>query len=119
MLGFVGMIAAERLCDFVVARVLLGLGSGCIAPAVRRIAVTRDPARAGEPLGIMAVFEFSGFLLGPVLASAARSALGSAYGVRRPRDAAGRRCTARARCRLSVVAAVPRQHKLDSSRRLS
>jgi MFS family permease len=69
LLGLVGMVAADQLWEFVSARVLLGLGSGCVSPAVRRIAVTRDPARAGEALGIMAVFELGGFLLGPVLAS--------------------------------------------------
>jgi len=80
MLGFVGMIAAERFWDFVVARALLGLGSGCVSPAVRRIAVTRDPAKAGEALGFMAVFELGGFLLGPVLASL----LEQLWGVRAP-----------------------------------
>ena len=80
MLGFVGMIAAERFWDFVVARALLGLGSGCVSPAVRRIAVTRDPAKAGEALGFMAVFELGGFLLGPVLASL----LDQLWGVRAP-----------------------------------
>ncbi len=70
LLGLLGMIAADTLAGFVGARVLLGLGSGCVSPAVRRIAVTRDPARAGEALGLMNVFELGGFLLGPVLASA-------------------------------------------------
>jgi MFS family permease len=53
----------------VAARVLLGLGTGSVGPAVRRVAVTRDPARAGEALGVVGVFELGGFLLGLVLAS--------------------------------------------------
>src|SRR5262245_65396369 len=69
LLGLAGMIAAERLWEFVAARVLLGLGAGSVGPAVRRIAVTRDPARAGHALGWVGVFEIGGFLLGPVLAS--------------------------------------------------
>jgi MFS family permease len=69
LLGLAGMIAAERLWEFVAARVLLGLGSGCVGPAVRRVVVTRDPARAGKALGVLGVFELGGFLLGPVLAS--------------------------------------------------
>jgi len=69
LLGLAAMIAADALWTFVVARVLLGLGSGCVGPAVRRVAVTRNPARAGEALGVVGVFELGGFLLGPVLAS--------------------------------------------------
>lgn len=80
LLGLAGMIAAERLWEFVAARVLLGLGAGCVGPAVRRVAVTRDPARAGETLGIVGVFEIGGFLLGPVLASV----LDRVWGLRAP-----------------------------------
>src|SRR5262245_2511385 len=69
LIGLVGMILAEALWTFVTSRVLLGLGSGAVGPAVRRVAVTRDPASAGEALGILGVFELGGFLLGPVLAS--------------------------------------------------
>jgi MFS family permease len=69
LLGTAGLIAAERLVEFVAARVLLGLGAGAVGPAVRRVALTRDPARAGEALGLLGVFEIGGFLLGPVLAS--------------------------------------------------
>jgi MFS family permease len=67
--GLAGMVVAERLWEFVAARVLVGLGAGCYSPAVRRVAVTRDPARAGQTLGVMTTFELGGFLLGPVLAS--------------------------------------------------
>jgi MFS family permease len=80
LLGLAGMIAAERLWEFVAARVLLGLGAGCVGPAVRRIALTRDPARAGEALGFVGVFELGGFLLGPVLASL----LDGLWGLRAP-----------------------------------
>jgi MFS family permease len=69
LVGFAGMVVAEALWEFIAARVLLGLGAGCYAPAVRRIAVTRDPLRAGQTLGLMTTFELGGFLLGPVLAS--------------------------------------------------
>jgi len=69
LLGLAGMIAAERLWEFVAARVLLGLGAGSVGPAVRRIALTRDPRRAGQTLGWVGVFEIGGFLLGPLMAS--------------------------------------------------
>ena len=80
LLGLAGMIAAERLWEFVAARVLLGLGTGCVGPAVRRVAVMRDPTRAGEALGIVGVFEIGGFLFGPVLASV----LDRLWGLRAP-----------------------------------
>jgi MFS family permease len=80
LLGIVGMIAADTLWTFVAARALMGLGAGCVTPAVRRIAVTRDPERAGEALGVLGVFEISGFLIGPVLASA----LDGLWGLRAP-----------------------------------
>src|SRR5262245_5468772 len=80
LLGLASMIAADALWAFVAGRMLLGLGSGCVAPAVRRIAVTRDPARAGQALGVVGVFELGGFLLGPVLASV----LERTWGLRAP-----------------------------------
>src|SRR5688500_18308325 len=45
LLGILGMLAADTLWTFVAARALMGLGAGCVTPAVRRIAVTRDPGR--------------------------------------------------------------------------
>jgi DHA1 family bicyclomycin/chloramphenicol resistance-like MFS transporter len=80
LLGLAGMIVAERLWQFVAARVLMGIGAGCVGPAVRCVAVTRDPARAGEALGLVGVFELGGFLLGPVLASV----LDRLWGLRAP-----------------------------------
>ena len=80
LLGLAGMIVAERLAQFIAARVLLGLGAGCVGPAVRRVALTRDPTRAGEALGFVGVFEIGGFLLGPVMASL----LDRAWGLRAP-----------------------------------
>jgi MFS family permease len=69
LLGLAGMTAAGSLAGFVAARVLLGLGAGSFSPGVRRIAVLRDPARAGQTLGLLTTLELAGFLLGPVLAS--------------------------------------------------
>jgi MFS family permease len=80
LLGLAGMIAADQFWEFVAARGLLGLGSGCVSPAVRRIAVTHDPARAGQTLGVMGVFEIGGFLFGPVVASL----LAGRWGLRAP-----------------------------------
>ena len=63
------MIFAETLGEWIATRVLLGIGSGCFGPALRRVAVTSEPGNAGHVLGRLAAFEMSGFLIGPVLAS--------------------------------------------------
>jgi MFS family permease len=70
------MVFAEALWQWIAARVLLGIGSGCFAPALRRIAVTNDPAHVGRSLGRLASFELSGFLIGPLLASLLQGWLG-------------------------------------------
>ena len=69
VLGALAMAFAESLGAWVAARMLLGLGSGCIGPAIRRLAMTDDPAKAGERIGRLSAFEMAGFVLGPVLAS--------------------------------------------------
>ncbi|MCE2389961.1 MAG: MFS transporter [Proteobacteria bacterium] len=70
LLGVVGMGLADALWEFIASRILLGLGTGCFAPAVRRLVVASEPGRAGERLGWLASFEIGGFLCGPVLAAA-------------------------------------------------
>ncbi|MEE2663422.1 MAG: MFS transporter [Myxococcota bacterium] len=76
ILGNLGMVAAADLTAFIASRVLLGLGAGAFSPAVRRLVISADPARAGERLGFMASFEMAGFISGPVLASALYEAFG-------------------------------------------
>jgi DHA1 family multidrug resistance protein-like MFS transporter len=71
---------ATALWAFVTARLLLGLGSGMVGPALRRIVITRDPDRVGANLGTMAAFDVSGFVLGPILAAV----LAEAFGLRSP-----------------------------------
>ncbi len=70
------MCFAESLSAWIACRALLGVGSGCFAPALRRVAVMSDPSNAGHTLGRLASFEFSGFLIGPVLASLLHGWLG-------------------------------------------
>ena len=67
--GNVGMIFAADFWGLVAARVLLGLGGGAFSPAVRRLVIAADPARAGERLGLLASFDMAGLIAGPVLAS--------------------------------------------------
>jgi DHA1 family multidrug resistance protein-like MFS transporter len=74
--GNLGMVLATNLLEFVASRALLGLGAGAFAPAVRRLVITLDPARAGERLGLMASFDMAGFITGPIVASLLYQAAG-------------------------------------------
>jgi MFS family permease len=67
--GVLLMAFADTLFLWLLSRALLGFGGGCIMPAIRRLALASDPARAGENIGRMAAFEMTGFLVGPMLAS--------------------------------------------------
>lgn len=68
-LGVAWMCFAEGLTAWIAARVLLGMGAGCVRPALRRMAFVKNPDNAGESLGRIAAWEMVGFLVGPVMAS--------------------------------------------------
>jgi MFS family permease len=70
VLGTLWMVFADSLPEWLISRALLGFGAGCVRPAVRRLALTRDPARAGKTMGELSAYETGGFLIGPVLAAA-------------------------------------------------
>lgn len=67
--SMVGMSVATEYWQFLVARLLFGLGSGSIVPAIRRIIITRDPDALGENLGTLTAYEIGGFVLGPAIAA--------------------------------------------------
>lgn len=79
-LAMLASAVAGQFWAFVVARALLGLGSGMVGPAVRRVVITRDPARMGANLGRLTAYDVAGFVLGPLVAAAAVEA----FGVRAP-----------------------------------
>ena len=68
-LAMLGCAVATQFWAFMLARLLLGLGSGAVGPAIRRIVITRDPEHVGTNLGHLASFDVSGFVLGPLLAA--------------------------------------------------
>jgi len=74
--GMLGMVFATELWEWVGARLLLGLGSGTVGPAVRRLVITRDPERVGANLGTQTAFDVSGFVLGPLLAAVLAQTIG-------------------------------------------
>ena len=82
--AMVGSALSTHFWAFLVSRFLLGLGSGAVSPAIRRIIVnassadsSQDPSNnLGGNLGRLAAFEISGFVLGPLVAAVAAQLLG-------------------------------------------
>jgi MFS family permease len=70
-LAMLASAVATQFWAFVLARLLLGLGSGTVGPAIRRVVITRDPEHIGHNLGRLAAFDVAGFLCGPLLAAVA------------------------------------------------
>lgn len=75
-LAMLANAVASEFWAFLLARLLLGLGSGMVGPALRRVVITRDPDQVGANLGRLAAFDVAGFVLGPLIAAAAAEALG-------------------------------------------
>lgn len=75
-LGTAWMVFADVLWEWVGARLLLGLGSGMVGPAVRRLVIARDPENVGANLGRQTAFDVGGFVLGPLLAAVFAQLLG-------------------------------------------
>ena len=73
--AMIGSAVATQLWAFLRARLLLGLGSGAVGPAIRRIVITHDPEHVGANLGRLASFDVAGFLVGPLLAATAAEVL--------------------------------------------
>ena len=80
MAAMIGSAPATQFWAFLLARLLLGLGSGAVGPAIRRIAITRDPDAVGANLGRLAAFDVAGFMLGPLVAAV----VAELFGLRAP-----------------------------------
>lgn len=79
VIAFVGVALcaiAEAFVVWVLARLLLGFGSGMVGPAVRRVVIARDPAHVGANLGVQGAFDVAGFVVGPVLAGVLAEVVG-------------------------------------------
>jgi MFS family permease len=63
------MVFANDLWQWVGGRLLFGLGTGMVAPAIRRVVIARDPTRVGANLGRQTAFDVGGFVLGPLIAA--------------------------------------------------
>lgn len=74
--AMVGSALSTHFWAFLVSRFLLGLGSGAVSPAIRRIVVNASRDDLGANLGRLAAFEISGFVLGPLVAAVADQLFG-------------------------------------------
>ncbi|MEX1217365.1 MAG: MFS transporter [Acidimicrobiales bacterium] len=78
--GMLWMVFSTSLWQWIAARLLLGLGSGMVGPAIRRVIIARDPNHVGANLGRQTAFDIAGFVLGPALAAV----LAQFFGLRSP-----------------------------------
>jgi MFS family permease len=74
-LAMLGCAIATEFWMFMLARLCLGLGSGCAGPAIRRIVILRAPDDVGANLGRAASWDVAGFMLGPLIAAVVAEAL--------------------------------------------
>lgn len=68
VVGVLLCVVAESFLLWVLARLCLGLGTGMVGPATRRVVIAKDPDRVGANLGVQGAFDVAGFVVGPVLA---------------------------------------------------
>lgn len=62
--GMVWFWLGDSLWEFVVARVLVGLGSGTFIPSARRAILARDPDNPGRAISMAGAADIGGFLIG-------------------------------------------------------
>jgi MFS family permease len=67
--GSIGMGYGRTAVALFLARMLLGLGAGMLAPAVRRLIIVADPGNMGHNLGLLLSVDVGGFALGPALSA--------------------------------------------------
>ena len=82
--AMVGSAVSTHFWAFLLSRFLLGLGSGAVSPAIRRIIVNASRDELGTNLGRLAAFEISGFVLGPLVAAVTDAAVRLARAVLLP-----------------------------------
>ena len=76
--GMIWFWLGSSLWEFVVARALVGLGSGTFIPTARRVIIGRNPGNAGAAVGMAGAADIGGFLIGIPLAKGLESLTDSA-----------------------------------------
>jgi MFS family permease len=75
--GMVWFWLGGHLWEFVIARGLVGLGSGTFIPTARRVVIGRNPDNAGAAVGMAGAADIGGFLVGIPFAKLLESILHS------------------------------------------
>lgn len=63
-IGMIWFWVGDSLWEFIVARVLVGLGSGTFIPAARRVILSRNPDNPGGAISVAGAADIGGFLVG-------------------------------------------------------
>jgi MFS family permease len=75
--GMVWFWLGSHLWEFVLARALVGLGSGTFIPAARRVILSRNPDNPGQAISMAGAADIGGFVLGIPLAKGLESVFGN------------------------------------------
>ena len=62
--GMIWFWQGQALWEFVLARVLVGIGSGTFIPAARRVIISRNPDNPGTAISMAGAADIGGFLIG-------------------------------------------------------
>lgn len=76
VLSMVLMTAGSSLWLFVLARATLGVATGLVIPAARRIVIAVDPENVGTNIGRLGSADIGGFAFGPALAAVTANVAG-------------------------------------------
>jgi MFS family permease len=74
--GLALCVVAKDVSVWLLARTLIGLGTGMVSPATRRVVIARDPDNVGTNLGTQGSFDVAGFVVGPLLAAVCAEFIG-------------------------------------------
>ena len=69
IVGLIGMAFGTTLPALLIARVLMGLGTGMAYPAIKRVVILADPDHLGQNLGVLLSADVAGFACGPVVSA--------------------------------------------------
>ena len=67
--GLMGMAFGHNAALLMLARIVMGIGAGMAAPAIRRIVILADPDHLGQNIGRMLAADVAGFAAGPAISA--------------------------------------------------
>lgn len=69
IVGLLAMAVGTTIVSLLIARIVMGVGAGMAAPAVRRIVILADPDHLGQNLGRLLAADVAGFASGPAVSA--------------------------------------------------